>query len=187
MRIGKQNPRLVVVILCAAALAAAGCTKIVTDPKEVEKSPQAVAYRAYVRAILDGNWLDIMRDVTSDVSQRLEAIGGSEQHLAMFRESLRADSRVGEQCGGRPGHVRNRDAPPGESLAGPEGRMDADRQGEPAALVLPHSEGRFARKEESGRGIVSSRRGPVEMKTAGAPAASSRKPTYRLAAGGRSS
>ena len=77
--------------LYAALLAAAGCSKTITNPQEVEKSPQAAAYRAYVRAIENGNWLDMMRSVTSDVADRLQMIGGSEQHLAMFRESLATD------------------------------------------------------------------------------------------------
>lgn len=82
---------IVLAILLAASLAAAGCSKTVTDPGEVEKSPQAQAYRAYVKSIQDGNWLDLMRSVTSDVSERLQMLGGSEQHLAMFREGLASD------------------------------------------------------------------------------------------------
>ena len=80
-------------ILCGLLLAAAGCSKTITDPQEIEKSPQAKAYRAYVKAIQDGNWLDLMRGVTSEISQRLQMIGGSEQHLAMFREGLASDIR----------------------------------------------------------------------------------------------
>ena len=75
----------------AVSLAAAACSKTITDPKEVEKTPQALAYRAYMKSIQDGNWLDLMRSVTSDVSERLQALGGSEQHLAMFREGLASD------------------------------------------------------------------------------------------------
>jgi hypothetical protein len=77
--------------ICCALLLAAGCSKTVTDPAEIEKSPQAAAYRGYVKAIQDGNWLDLERSVTSEVSQRLQMIGGSEQHLAMFREGLASD------------------------------------------------------------------------------------------------
>src|SRR5262249_15661132 len=75
----------------AVSLAVSGCSKTVTDPKEVEKSAQAQAYRDYVKAIQDGNWLDLMRSVTSVVSDRLPMPGGSEQHLAMFREGLASD------------------------------------------------------------------------------------------------
>lgn len=88
-----RNPRMQIVLgtLLAVSLAAAGCTKNINDPKEVEKSPQALAYRAYMKSIQDGNWLDLMRSVTSDVSERLQMLGGSEQHLAMFREGLASD------------------------------------------------------------------------------------------------
>ena len=88
-----QHPVRLLVLgaLLAVSLAAAGCSKTITDPKEVEKSPQAQAYRAYVKSIQDGNWLDLMRSVTSDVSERLQMLGGSEQHLAMFREGLASD------------------------------------------------------------------------------------------------
>jgi hypothetical protein len=88
-----RNPRTQIVLgtLLAVSLAAAGCTKNINDPKEVEKSPQALAYRAYMKSIQDGNWLDLMRSVTSDVSERLQMLGGSEQHLAMFREGLASD------------------------------------------------------------------------------------------------
>ncbi|HKA37638.1 MAG TPA: hypothetical protein VKH43_12515 [Thermoanaerobaculia bacterium] len=85
--------RQVVFAMLLAVSLAAGCSKTLTDPKEVEKSPQAQAYRAYVKAIQDGNWLDMMRSVTSDVSDRLQMLGGSEQHLAMFREGLASDIR----------------------------------------------------------------------------------------------
>ena len=78
-------------ILAAASLAAAGCSKTITDPKEVEKSPQAQVYRAYMKSIQDGNWLDLIRSVTSDVGERLQMLGGSEEHLAMFREGLASD------------------------------------------------------------------------------------------------
>ncbi len=81
---------LIAAVLCAV-LAAGGCSKTITNPQEVEKSPQAAAYRAYMKAIENGNWLDMMRSVTSDVADRLQMIGGSEQHLAMFRESLASD------------------------------------------------------------------------------------------------
>lgn len=91
MRLRKHRASFAFLILCASALAAGGCVKTITDPQEVEKSPQARAYRAYVRAIQDGNWLDLMRSVTSDVSERLQMLPGSEQHLAMFRESLASD------------------------------------------------------------------------------------------------
>ena len=90
MKLRKHSAPLILAVFCAA-LAAGGCVKVVTDPQEVEKSPQAAAYRAYVKAIQDGNWLDIMRDVTSEISEKLQMIGGSEQHLAMFRESLASD------------------------------------------------------------------------------------------------
>ncbi|HEV8117769.1 MAG TPA: hypothetical protein VGQ32_04550 [Thermoanaerobaculia bacterium] len=88
-----RNHRTQIVLgtLLAVSLAAAGCTKNINDPKEVEKSPQALAYRAYMKSIQDGNWLDLMRSVTSDVSERLQMLGGSEQHLAMFREGLASD------------------------------------------------------------------------------------------------
>ena len=88
-----RHRRLAFAALAAAWLAAAGCSKTITDPAEVEKSPQAQAYRAYVKSIQDGNWLDLMRSVTSDVSERLQMLGGSEQHLAMFREGLASDIR----------------------------------------------------------------------------------------------
>ena len=86
----KHRASLIGFVVCAA-LAAGGCVKTVTAPQEGQKSPQALAYRAYVRAIQDGNWLDIMRSVTSEISEKLQMIGGSEQHLAMFRESLASD------------------------------------------------------------------------------------------------
>ena len=87
-----RSRRVVSSLLLAASLAAAaGCSKTITDPKEVEKSAQAEAYRAYMKAIQDGDWLNLMRSVTSDVSDRLQMLGGSEQHLAMFREGLASD------------------------------------------------------------------------------------------------
>ena len=78
-------------LLSASLAAAAGCSKTITDPGEVEKSAQAQAYRAYMKAIQDGDWLNLIRSVTSDVGERLQALGGSEQHLAMFREGLASD------------------------------------------------------------------------------------------------
>ena len=90
MSIRTHRASVIGFVVCAA-LAAGGCVKTVEDPQEIEKSPQAVAYRHYVKAIQDGNWLDIMRDVTSEISEKLQMIGGSEQHLAMFRESLASD------------------------------------------------------------------------------------------------
>ena len=93
MRSPNRFRRVVSGLLLSIALAAAGCSKTITDPGEVEKSPQAQAYRAYMKAIQDGNWLDLMRSVTSDVSERLQMLGGSEQHLAMFREGLASEVR----------------------------------------------------------------------------------------------
>jgi hypothetical protein len=91
MAMRNHRTQIVLGTLLAVSLAAAGCTKNINDPKEVEKSPQALAYRAYMKSIQDGNWLDLMRSVTSDVSERLQMLGGSEQHLAMFREGLASD------------------------------------------------------------------------------------------------
>jgi hypothetical protein len=86
-----QTPLRLASAALSAALFAAGCTKTIENPAEIEKSPQAQAYRAYVKAIQDGDWLNLMRSVTSEVSQRLQMIGGSEQHLTMFREGLASD------------------------------------------------------------------------------------------------